>query len=207
MNDAKLKVYSYLMLQKIIQDFWRIYGEGDIWDRRPMTRNILLKLILRLDQTTLEGAYLHAIFCLAFVGSFQMGKLTYNKVESNFNSWNLTQGLIFFFKDWLFLVILSCKTNLFRQRIILSFSTASNKICAIASFNNSFTQFPKANHQPLFSNHTGKLNHNYITKKLQNEICTWGYKRNYTSHSFKRKAAMSARMAGLLEDKIQLLGK
>lgn len=56
LNEIELKVYSHSMLQKIIKSFWGIYGEGDTWERRPITRNILFKLISRFDQTTLEGA-------------------------------------------------------------------------------------------------------------------------------------------------------
>lgn len=99
LDEAELKVYSHPMLQRIIKSFWRIYKEGDIWQRRPITCDILLKLISRFDSTTLKRANLHAVFCLAFAEFFRMGEFTYNKVESDFNSWNLTWGLVSFFKD------------------------------------------------------------------------------------------------------------
>lgn len=69
------------MLQRIIAGVWRLYGEGDTCERPPITRDILLKLISRFDQTTLEGANLHAAFCLAFAGFLRMGDFTYYKVE------------------------------------------------------------------------------------------------------------------------------
>lgn len=107
-----------------------------------------------------------------------------------------------------FFVIFFYKIDLFCQEIISIISTASNKICMITSFNNLFTQFPKANHQLLFINYTKTFNCNYyITKKFQKGVCALSYEGNYTGHLFKRKAITSARLAQLLKDKIQLLGK
>lgn len=150
---------------------------------------------------------MHAAFYLAFAGFLQMGEFTYNRIESDFSSWNLTQGSVSFSKDWLFFIIPSCKTDPFCQGIILTISVASDKDCAVTSLTNLFTQFPKANHQLLFTNHAGTFNHSYVTKKLQKRVCMLGYEGNYTGHSFRRGAATSARLAGLSEDEIQLLGR
>lgn len=85
LDKAKLEVYGHLMLQRIIAGLRRLYEKGDTHEHRPITRNILLKLISRFDQTTLEGANLHAAFCLAFAGFLQMGKFIYDKVENDFS--------------------------------------------------------------------------------------------------------------------------
>lgn len=207
LDKAKLEVYSHPMLQRIIAGLRRLYGEGDTCERRPITRDILLKLISRFDQITLEGANLHAAFYLAFAGFLQMGGFTYNKVKSNFSSWNLTRGSVSLSEDRLFLVIPFCKTDPFCREVTLTILAANNKACAIKSFNNLFTQFPRANYNLLFSNHTGTFSRNYVTKKLQEDIRALGYKGNYTSHSFRRGAAISARLAGLSEEEIQLLGR
>ena len=195
------------MLQRIIAGLRRLYGEGDTRERRPITRDILLKLISRFDQTTLEGANLHAAFCLAFAGFLRMGEFTYDKVENDFGLWNLTRGSVSLSDDRLFLVIPSCKTDPFRRGVTLTISAASDEACAIKSLNNLFTRFPKANHHPLFSNLAGTFSRNYVTKKLQDGIRALGYERNYTGHSFRRGAATSARLAGLSEEEIQLLGR
>ena len=110
-------------------------------------------------------------------------------------------------EDRLFLVILSCKTDPFRRGVTLTISAASDEACAIKSLNNLSTRFPKANYQLLFSNHVGTFSRNYVTRKLQEGIRILGYKGNYTGHSFRRGAATSARLAGLLEEEIQLLGR
>lgn len=68
LDMAELGVYSHPILQRIIAGLRRLYGEGDTCERQPITRDVLLKLISRFDQTTFEGANLHAAFCLAFAG-------------------------------------------------------------------------------------------------------------------------------------------
>lgn len=160
------------------------------------------KLISKFNQTTLKEANLHGVFCLVFARFLQIGEFIYDKVESDFSSWNLTRGSVSFSEDRCFFVISSCKTDPFSQRITLTILAASNKTCAVTSLNNLFTRFPKANYQPLFTNHAGTFNRNYVTKKLQEGICALGYERNYTNHLFRRGVAMSARLAGLLEDEI-----
>ena len=197
LDKAELEVYSHPMLQRIIVGLQKLYGEGDTREHRPITRDILLKLISRFDQTNFEGANLHAAFCLAFAGFLRMGEFTYDKLKNDFSSWNLTRGSVSRSEDWLFLVIPSCKTDPFCRGVTLTISAASDQACAIKSLNNLFTQFPRANHHPLFSNSAGTFNRNYVTKKLQEKLRSLGYERNYTGHSYRRGAATLARLAGL----------
>ena len=112
-----------------------------------------------------------------------MGEFTYNKVESNFSSWNLTRGSASLSEDRLFLVIPSCKTDPFCQGVTSTISAASDGAFAIKSLNILFTRFHRVNYQPLFSNHVGTFSRNYVTKKLQEGIRALGYKGNYTGHS------------------------
>lgn len=136
-----------------------------------------------------------------------MGEFTYDKLESNFISWNLTRGSVSLLEYWLLLVIPSCKTDPVRCGIILTILATSDKTCVVTSLNNLFTRFPKASNQLFFTNHAGTFSRNYVTRKFQVRFCALGYKRNYTGHSFRRGVVTSAKLAGLLADKIQLLGR
>ena len=71
-----------------------------------------------------------------------MGEFTYDKVEREFSSWNLTRGSVSLSEDRLFLVILSCKTdpsgqgttclyNSLEQTITLYSSTMSGLLATI----------------------------------------------------------------------------
>ena len=82
-----------------------------------------------------------------------------------------------------------------------------DEACAIKSLRNLFEQFPKVYYQPLFATCAGTFSRNYITKQLQEGICTLDYEGNYMGHSFRRGVATSARLAGLSEEEIQLLGR
>ena len=204
---AELEVYSHPILQRIIAGLRRLYGEGDTRERQPITRDILLKLISRFDQTTFEGANLHAAFCLAFAGFLRMGEFTYDKVEGNFSSWNLTQGSVSLLGDRLLLVLPASKTDPFRQGVTLTISAANDEACAVKSLRNLFERFPKSHYHPLFSTSAGTFSRGYVTKKLQEGIRILGYGGNYSGHSFRRGAATSARLAGLSDQEIQLLGR
>ena len=70
-----------------------------------------------------------------------------------------------------------------------------------------FIQFPKENYYLLIFKHIGIVSHNYVIKKLQERICALKYKENYIDYLFKKREAISARLAWLLEEKIQLLEK
>ena len=99
LDRTELEVYSHPILQKIIAGVQRLHGEGDTRKLRPITCDILLQLISRFDQTTLEGANIYSAFCLAFAGFLRMGEFTYNNVECGFRSWNLIRGSVFLSED------------------------------------------------------------------------------------------------------------
>ena len=110
-------------------------------------------------------------------------------------------------EDRLFLVLPASKTDPFCQGVTLIISAATDDACAVKSLRNLFERFPKAYYQPLFATCAGTFSRSYITRQLQEGICALGYEGNYTGHSFRRGAATSARLAGLSEEEIQLLGR
>ena len=113
LDKTELEVYSHPILQRIIAGLRRLHGEGDTRERQPITRDILLQMISRFDQTTFEGANLHSAFCLAFAGFLRMGEFTYDNVEPDFSFWNLTRGSVSLLEDRLFLVLPASKIDLF----------------------------------------------------------------------------------------------
>ena len=207
LDMAKWEVYGHPILQRIIAGLRKLYGEGDTQERWPITKDILLWLISRFDQTTFEYTNLYAAFCLAFAGFLRMGEFIYDKVGSDFRSWHLTCGSIFFQEDRLLLVLPASKIDPFRQGVILIILAACNEVCAMNSLRNLFEQFPKSHYHLLFSSPVRTFNRRYVIKKHQERINILGYGGNYTGHSFRRGAATSARLAGLFDKEIQLLGR
>lgn len=138
LDKTELEVYNHPIFQRIIAGLWKLYGEGNTYKRWSITRNILFWLIWRFDQTTLKGANLHAAFCLAFLRFLKMEEFTYDKVECNFNSWNLTWGSLSFSENQFFLIFPASKTDPFYWKVILTISATTNKAYAIKSFCNLF---------------------------------------------------------------------
>ena len=106
-----------------------------------------------------------------------------------------------------FLVLPATKTDLFRWGVTSTISAAPDGACAIKSLRNLVERFPKTNYYALFWNTSGNFSRNYVTRKLQAGLRILGYEGNYTGHSFRRGAATSARLVGLSEEEIQLLGR
>ena len=207
LDKTELEVYSHPIPQKIIADLRKLYGDGDTCKHQLITRNILLQIISRFDQTTFERANFHSAFCLVFAGFLRMGKFNYDNVEPDFSFWNLTQGSVSLLEDRLFLVFLVSKTDPLCWGVTLTILVATDNAFAVKSLWNLFKQFSKAYYQLLFTTWAGTFSCNYVTKQLQEKICTLGYEGNYTGHSFQRETAKSARLAGLSEEEIQLLGQ
>ena len=59
------------------------------------------------DKTTYDRVSLPNIIRLALARLKKMLKFFKDKFECDFNSWNLTQGFIFFLEDWLFICFFS----------------------------------------------------------------------------------------------------
>ncbi len=74
----------------------------------------------RFDHKTLEGTNLHAVFCLVFAAFLRIREFNYNKVECDFNSWNLTRGSVSLSEGRLFLDLSASKTDSFHQGMTLT---------------------------------------------------------------------------------------
>lgn len=77
-----MEAFHHSMLQRIMTGIRRLRGERDKRERRPITRDILLKLIGLLNKRTLDGASLHAAFCTAFAAFLRCGEFTYTSGEA-----------------------------------------------------------------------------------------------------------------------------
>jgi hypothetical protein len=65
------------MIARIIARICRLKDEKNIRERRFITRDILIRLLVRLDQFTQQKVNLHVAFCLAFATFLRCEKFTY----------------------------------------------------------------------------------------------------------------------------------
>lgn len=205
-----LEVFQHPMLQRIIAGIRRLRGEKDTRERRPITRDILLKMLGLLDTNVYDDANLHAAFCLAFAAFLRCGEFTYAAKDlgaSDFESWYLTKKSVVLQSDQLTITLPASKTDPFRQGITLTVAASNDNACAVKSLKHLFEKFPTASNAPLFDQSKGAFTREFVTANLKSILGELGIVGNYSGHSFRRGAATSAKEAGLLDSEIQLLGR
>ena len=78
LGTANLSVFEDPRLQRILRGIKIFLAAREVEprERLPITRDLLLRLISRLDPSTYEGATLRAAFCIAFAAFLRMGEFT-----------------------------------------------------------------------------------------------------------------------------------
>lgn len=102
-TQDELKMFSHPTLFQTLAGIRRMNGEANTRERRPITRQILLRIVPLFDTTTLWGATMHASFCLAFAVFLRVGEFTWSRAEHNasFQQWHITRGSVFLYADHL----------------------------------------------------------------------------------------------------------
>jgi hypothetical protein len=216
-------IFDHPRLQRIIQGARRFHGEAGTRERLPITRDVLLQVLQCLPRwrTDLMQANLYAAFCLAFAGFLRVGEFTWSKGDYNpdfppaFARWHLTWRSVEILSDRLLLTIPTSKTDPFRHGVTLTISPASDRACPLAAIQNllSLTMANKPPSQfnilqPLFVRPNNQpFSREYVVRCLRLCLAHRGIAGHYSGHSFRRGAATSARLAGLTDHEIQLLGR
>jgi hypothetical protein len=212
-------IFDHPRLQRIIQGARRFHGEAGTRERLPITRDVLLKILQCLPRwrTDIMQANLYAAFCLAFAGFLRVGEFTWTQYSSNpleFARWHLTWRSVDIQADRLLLTLPTSKTDPFRQGITLTIAPASDPACPLAALRNlqdlrvriAGGQFDSL--QPLFVRANNQpFSRDYVVRCLRLCLAHHGISGHYSGHSFRRGAATSARLAGLTDHEIQLLGR
>ena len=103
-----------MSIKKLIVGLRQLEGDGTKHDWLPITKDILLKLLTRLDTTKELQAIVHAAYCLAFAGFLRIGEFTYSTADlqnPTCGSWCMTRGSINLQDDKLLLSLPASKTN------------------------------------------------------------------------------------------------
>jgi hypothetical protein len=215
-------IFDHPRLQRIIQGARRFHGEAGTRERLPITRDILLKILQCLPRwrTDIMQANLYAAFCLAFAGFLRVGEFTWTEHPDpsnplEFARWHLTWRSVDIQPDRLLLTIPASKTDPFRQGVTLTISPASDPACPLVAIRNLLAlnmagqqpnQFDTL--QPLFVRPNNQpFSRDYVVRCLRLCLTHRGITGHYSGHSFRRGAATSARLAGLTDHEIQLLGR
>ena len=211
MGFENLSVFQNPQLQRIIAGSRRLRGEADTKERCPITKDILLQLLPHFNRHTKRGATLQAAFCLAFAAFLRVGEFTYTAKDledEEFAKWFLTRRSVRLYEDHLELTLPASKTDPFRQGITLTVAATNDEACTVRALRHLFQQWPAAPTSPLFESEAhSPFTRDTVTSSLRQALRSEGIQGHYSGHSFRRGAATSARLAGLTDDEIMLLGR
>ena len=157
MSYHDLSVFHAPELERMVAGFRRLHGEAGTQERRPITKDLLLQMLLYLDQDSREGATFYAAFCLAFADFLRIGEFIYNfsdRKVSDFNQWFLTRRSITLFEDHLELTLPAFKTDPFRQGIPLHISVSDEDVYPVKALRRLF-RWRASLDSPLFETDAG----------------------------------------------------
>ena len=203
-----LDVYHNPVLKRILERLRRMRGEPDNRERRPITRNVLLRLISQFDQSLLYGATLHASLCLAFADFLGIGAFSWSPINhgDNFTKYFITKRFVPLFEDQLELMLPSSQNDPFCKRITLPIATAVDTASPVRSLCRLLTGFPSNSSDPFFN--AGRPFTRYlVTEILGDNLKKLGYAGHSSGYLFRRGATMSAREAGVSKDKTMRLSR
>ena len=148
-------------------------------------------------------------FYLAFIAFLRVGEFIYESKDlrdEDFDNWFLTRRHVRLYEDHLELTLSAFKTNPFRQGVTLSVSGTNDETCAVRALRYLFNKWPASLSSPLFAV-DGGFTRRTVTHNLRLALRFSGLPGHYSGHSFRRETAITARLTGLSEDEIKLLGR
>jgi hypothetical protein len=185
------------------------------------TRDLLLRILARLDTSTQEGATYHAAFCTAFAGFLRVGEFTWTSAEwllgaADFSTWHVTRRSVKFLDDdfRLYLTLPASKTDHFRMGITITIAGASDAACPVKSLRHLLDRYPLPTFSPLFTltrdpttAADSAFTRTKVISRLRAILLELGVPGNHSGHSFRRGAATWARSIGIPDADLQLLGR
>ena len=120
-------------LERMIAGVRRLHGEADTQERRPITKDLLLRMLPHIDHKTGECATVYAAFCLAFAAFLRVGEFTYASSDrkADFSQWFLTRRSVTLFDDHVELRLPASKTDPFRRGITLTVAASGDIACPV----------------------------------------------------------------------------
>ena len=230
LDSEHIAIFDHPRLQRIVRGikiFHAAREAAQVRERLPITNDILLRLLETLDQRPHRGKTLYAAFCLAFAAFLRIGEFTWGahqwaSGDLDFASWHATRRSITLgfnnsdghHLDRLFFTLPASKTDPFRQGVTITIAAADERACAVSVLHLLLTRWPSPPESPLFTLHHHELGQNptafdrrIVVNELRGCLTSAGISGGYSGHSFRRGAATSARMAGVADHDIQLLGR
>jgi hypothetical protein len=222
MDSGDHEMFRHPRVQRVIRGIKMFNGarEGNLRERHPITRDLLLRILTTLDTNTQEGATYHAAFCTAFAGFLRVGEFTWTSAEwllgaADFSTWHVTRRSVQFLDadSRLYLTLPASRTDPFRMGITITIAAASDAACPVKSLRHLFQRYPLPTFSPLFTlgrNPTGTtavdsaFTRTKAISRLRAILLELDVSGNYSGQSFRRGTATWARSIGIPDADLQL---
>ena len=79
------EIFTHSLLQRICKNVKRRQNQVERRERRSITRNVLFKMLTKLNTNILVDVNMHATFCLTFANFFRVNEFIYIKVDTQTN--------------------------------------------------------------------------------------------------------------------------
>jgi hypothetical protein len=97
MGMERLDIFRHPRVQRVIRgiNIFRGARKAHRRERLPIARDLLLRILAKLEINTQEGAIYHPAFCTAFDGFLRVGDFTWTSTEwllgtADFAKWHVT---------------------------------------------------------------------------------------------------------------------
>jgi hypothetical protein len=127
----------------MINEIKRVHEKTSTRERFSIVRFILMQLFETLDMSTLLDAILHSKFILALAALLRLDEITWinENIDSSFNDWHVIRDSILLNNIQLQVILSTLKTNLFRQKVMLTIVITNDFAYAVISLKHFFQFF------------------------------------------------------------------
>jgi hypothetical protein len=207
-NNYTTSAFDDPRIDLVIRGGKRIHGEGERRIRLPLTADILERIIREINNDG-NGLNIKAALCVAFAGFLRSGEFTWETWDCLSSQSHLARKHVTFNANGsVTLVLPSSKTDPYGKGTAIHLSQANSAICPVQALTTLFRNQPKLPNDPLFSRTIGSFNRTYIVENIKELLLRSGISNaNFSGHSLRKGAAVTAAANGISKENIKLLGR
>ena len=190
------------VIDLIIREGKRLYGEGEKCLRLPLTAPILCRIVNEI-QENYDGFNFKAALCVAFARFLRSGEFRWDSPVNCLPR----SSIAFNFDNSVILTLSSSKTDPFRCGVASHLAPSPNSsICPVNTLKQFYLFCSHPSNHPLFSRSSGPFSRCYFVDKIKELPLRAGISTaGFSGHSLRKGAAVSAAANGLSKDEIKLL--
>ena len=178
-------------------------------ERRSITKDLLLRLLKRLNTNTLDDVNIHVAFCLTFANFFRVNEFIYIKVDAqtnDFDEWHVTRIHVTMNDDYFTLIISFFKIDSFKRKIAILIAIIDDVACSLKFLRHLYASFSIKNNTFLFQIFND-FSRQHVIATFRQMLFNIDIKNRFSSHFFKRDVVTWAKIRNLFKDEIRVLSR